>query len=335
MILNYMSIYQHKYNKYKNKYIQLKQFGSSSNDVKCNEILNQALKKNLNVYELNINDTWKFNPNTKFPKDVLLLNKDELLQGKIWFIKKSTRMLTYKNQKGELLKDYKFPIDLCVLKNIYSENELDEMYSYFGKLFGEYRKYDIEYSYQKERGLTYLFTGNKGVVQYSEKTLAFLKEYNIDLYNIINELVKHIFNVFCLSEYGITDNDLLKKMQIILLKYESETGIWLHIDNVARYDQGPIITVSIGPDKIYYDLTPTLLYEKDKSLKPIRVEIDNGDIVVMDGSSRMEWAHGLPFNMNYDKTKYSILLKFDKFGEYNKIYNDTLDTYITTSKLLC
>lgn len=141
--------------------------------------------------------------------------------------------------------------------------------------------------------------------------------------------------IFCIDTNNVTNvNYFLQKMQIIFLKYEYNDGIWLHIDNIARYDQGPIITMSIGPEKIYYDFAPTLIHDQ-KDVLPIRIEIENGEIIIMDGSSRIEWSHGLPYGIKFNKTKYSILFKFDKFGEYNVSRNTILDTRIFSSAILC
>ena len=232
------------------------------------------------------------------------------------------------------MENYILPDGFCVFEPILNSSELNKLYDIFGKIFSDYRKLDILYFNQENRGLTYLFTGDD-VTQYSEKTLEFIRGYNTELYELLYKIIDYIMEIYCIdTSYEKNVSYFLGKMQIIFLKYEKNDGIWLHVDNVARYDQGPIITMSIGPEKIYFDLTPSLLF-KNKELVPIRVELNNGDLVVMDGSSRIEWAHGLPYNSPYTKTKYSILFKFDKFGEQNKFYNDTLDTYISTSKILC
>ncbi|AYV78734.1 MAG: DNA repair protein [Edafosvirus sp.] len=330
-----MDDYEHKYHKYKKKYNQLKlQIGSADKSSeeesidmgKCQVIP----KKELVVYELKIPDRWKFRQ--QFPKAILNAKPENLLPEKIWFIKKTIRFKTNYNDKKIKLDNYILPVDLCCFKSCLDSNELDKLHQIFGKLFQDYKHLDIPRSYQADRGLTYLFTGDQGKTQYAGKTLEFMKSYNTDLYKLMIKIMKNLALI-----YGIKDdqvNYLSKYVQIVILEYKQDSGIWMHIDNVARYDQGPIVTISIGPEKIYYDFTPTLLY-KNTELKPIRIEVDNGDLVIMDGSSRMEWAHGLPYDVPFDKTKYTIMLKADKFGAEHLIKNKILGIDITTTKRLC
>jgi hypothetical protein len=313
--------YEDKYYKYKQKYIQLKYGGSNKQCVN--------LKDKLKVYELFINDKWKFNK--KFPNDILSGPEDQILPEKIWFIKKTIRMNTYYDNKKKLLHNYHhlMPRDLCIFKSCLNRDELNEIYKHLGKIFSEYKELDIIYSHQPIRGLTYLFTGDNQITQYADKTMEFIRSYNYDFYKLLTNIFIGIANI-----YNMEVEYLYKYIQLVPLKYEQNNGIWLHIDNVARYDQGPIITISIGPEVSYVDFTPTLLHSNTQ-LKPIRIELDEGDIVIMDGSSRMEWAHGLPSNTPYKKTKYTLLFKCDKFGERRSFTNKLLDTTITSSKILC
>ena len=112
-------------------------------------------------------------------------------------------------------------------------------------------------------------------------------------------------------------------------------SIWLHIDNIARYDQGPIITISLGHPRVYYDLTPALL--QNPKARPLRVEAREGSIFIMDGSSRLEWAHGLPYSIRSTngKLKYTIMFKCDKFRSVNPVYNKILDHTVTSSGIVC
>jgi len=333
--------YEHKYHKYKKKYNQLKlqnrlmetAITTSTDNDEISEDMGKCdvmPKQDLVVYELKISDRWKFRQN--FPKAILNAKPENLLPEKIWFIKKTIRFKTNYNDKKVLLKDYILPVDLCCFKSCLNKQELNKLHQIFGKLFVDYKQLDIPRSYQPDRGLTYLFTGDQGKTQYADKTLEFMKTYNDTLYKLMIKIMKNLALI-----YGIKDdqvNYLSKYVQIVILEYKQDSGIWMHIDNVARYDQGPIVTISIGPEKIYYDFTPTLLFKNPK-LKPIRIEVENGDLVIMDGSSRMEWAHGLPYDVPFDKTKYTIMLKADKFGAEHLIRNDILKVDITTTKRLC
>jgi len=327
--------------KYEEYYIKLfekfnKIYNSSNSDDKNEDIkiCNNVKGKKVRAYQLLIPEKWKFN--LDFPKEFdSIKDKHELAKNRIWFIKDKIRTNTRHKNKGKLIKNPVLPQGLCVFDSILTESELDEFYDILGKLFQDYRKLGIKNSTQKERGLTYLFSGNKLAKQYSKETLEFIKNYNIRAYNIVYSVILYIMKIFCID---VNDPEkvsvFLDHLQIIFLRYEKNSGIWLHIDNVARYDQGPIITMSVGPKKIYYDFTPTLAYN-NPDFQPLRLEIPNGDIVVMDGSARIEWAHALPFNVPYDKIKYSILFKCDKFGNVKIGYNNILEMDVISSKIIC
>lgn len=80
-------------------------------------------------------------------------------------------------------------------------------------------------------------------------------------------------------------------------------------------------------------MTPVLTDENQS--KPLRFVISQGSVVIMDGPSRMEWSHGLPYNVPFKKTKYTLMFKCDKFSQQNIIYNKKLDTQIISSGIIC
>ena len=96
--------------------------------------------------------------------------------------------------------------------------------------------------------------------------------------------------------------------QLQIMRYEPKHAIWQHLDNIARYDRGPIITVSLGPKYVYYDLSPALIH--DENAFPIRVKFQEGVMAAMDGVARMQFSHGLPHDA-FDEHKISILFKMD------------------------
>lgn len=312
-------------------YYSLNNLHDNNEDIKiCNNIPGKKLK----VYQLLIPEKWKFN--LDFPKEFdSIKDKHELAKNRIWFVKDKIRMNTHHKHKGKQIANPNLPKGLCVFDSILTEIELDEFYEFLEKLFADYRELGIKHSTQKKRGLTYLFTGNKLATQYSKETLEFIKNYNIRMYNIVYSVILYIMRIFCIDSNDPEKvNVFLDHLQLIFLRYEKNSGIWLHIDNVARYDQGPIITMSVGPKKIYYDLTPTLVYD-NLDFQPVRLEVSNGNILVMDGSARIEWAHALPFNVPYEKIKYSILFKCDKFGIVKIGYNNIIEMDVISSKIVC
>lgn len=282
----------------------------------------------LNTYKLNLDKSDKYRFGGPIPK---LRKEHNNLAGKIHYIKKKTRIKTYKDQMGEKA-DIELPEGLCVFDGLKeSDVDFDEVYKDLDDIFDNYENY-LHFDQIENRGLLYMFTGKDGRKQQYPSTMRQIKKYH-RLSNAIDKYMRHILNIY---EIPYTEQFLEDHVQVIFLKYYPNSGIWLHIDNVARYDQGPIITLSFGPEHTYYDFTPTLIEDGE----PMRIEINQGDIVVMDGSSRMEWSHGLPYGMEYEKTKnkktkYTIMFKCDKFKEVNKKYNKILDTNIYSSGVIC
>lgn len=287
----------------------------------------------IEVRELNIPDVWKYT-STNWPDEVMEHKNDPrvFLQDKIWWIKRNIRYKTHWNQSGRVLGpgEYKMPDDLCAIKGIFTEPEMKTCYEDLEKIFKERNKLGVLQSDQtKGRGLIYLFTGDQGVIQKYSKTVSFLEKYNTRLLKFIQKYVKYICNI-----YDIHDNELDNFIQVIPLQYQKPNGIWLHIDNIARYEGGPIITLGLGPEYSYYDFAPSLLSDRE-DLKPIRFKIRRGDIAIMDGSARMEWSHGLPYETPYKEIKYTIMIKCNRLGVINERYNKVLDTTFTTSAQLC
>lgn len=307
--------YYEKYKKYKKQYLELKklQIGGT---------------RQIKTYTLKIpKNIWQYKGT--YPSDVVDL------AGKIWYIKKTIRYKTYLNHKLKEEK-VKIPQGLTVLSDVGLNGP--KVTNDIEYLFENYKKLNIPHDRQDSRGLTYLFTRpakkkttSKNETITSKETLEILKKESEPVYNLVKKIIEKVCDY-----YKVEESLLLKNAQIVLLKYEHNSGIWLHIDNITRYDQGPIITFSIGPKKIYYDMTPAIVSEEDikkNDYKPFRIELTDDDILIMDGPSRMEWAHGLPYNMNYTGIKYTIMLKCDKFLEKKVKHNDILDIDIIQSGL--
>jgi alkylated DNA repair dioxygenase AlkB len=225
------------------------------------------------------------------------------------------------------------PSGLTFFNSFLNKETLDKTYDSLEKIFKNYKKYDIPYSDQVEnRGLTYLFTSDKVMMAYD--ALTKMKEIDPFLANVCMQIITVIYKKFGLK---VTMKEALEKyITCVLLKYNPDFGIWLHIDNVARYsDEGPILGVSVGPSYSYMDFTPTLLFKENPEFIPLRVKIPQGTIYSMDGSSRMEWAHGLPYDTPYEKNKYTIMIKCNKLNsDGKKIHNKLLDTDIIESKIV-
>lgn len=110
-------------------------------------------------------------------------------------------------------------------------------------------------------------------------------------------------------------------------RYHRESGLWLHLDNAARRGGGPITTVGLGVDTVY-DLTPTFTEGE-----PIRVTMAEGDIAIMDGPARIEWAHGLPYGRK--EYKYTMMFLFEGMPPgsfYSPHRSEILDTDVRIAR---
>lgn len=284
-------------------------------------------KAPLNVRELELDDRWRFSP--PYAPDI------GDLPDKIWFIKKSIRQLIpFETPSRPFDADsHDLPEGFRLFEGVASRGELDAAYDDLTRLFFDYARTigtsrELLASDQTYRGLVYLFTGDGGVTQYYPETMRFLRKWYPAAHSLVERYAHEIADVYKVPP-AERKRFFSDHLQVIVLRYEKRSGIWLHIDNIVRYNQGPIATVSIGPPYVYYDLTPTLC--ADARRVPLRVQFLEGDLAIMDGPARMEWAHGLPSGVPSDKIKYSILFKFDSFGAVMRTYNALLDDYVVTS----
>jgi hypothetical protein len=287
-------------------------------------------------------DRYKFTDS--FPPEVLNMpTKEEVLMAKIWYIKKQLKQKTYYNTPIRLIDKYAvYPEGFCYFSPLYSSDYYEKVYQDFDTMYTRIIHKldtrepitDVNVSDQRFRGLVYVFSPKDPLQRdhYLDCIQYLKKNGYLSLVHCIENYLKFICKLY---DVEYTSKFLNENVTIPLLRYEPNTGIWLHIDNIARSDQGPIITISIGPKQVYYDFTPALV--ENKNAKPLRYIAPEGSIFIMDGPSRMEWTHGLPYNVPTidNKIKYTIMIKCDKFRNLNPKYNKILDHYITHSGSVC
>ena len=259
-------------------------------------------------------------------KKKIYINKDEDLNIKILNIKINMRMKTHCNNKKKKInniENVKLLKDFLVFNPIWDKKKLNKIYNSLIDLDNTKDKYNIPYISNKNRGLTF-YLGNDDN-QYMYYMMQILKKYYKYLYININLLLKSLLSCnntkISINEY----NNILKKyIKFFIIKYEPNTGIELHIDNVNRTKGGIIITVSIGPEEIYYDMVPL---SKDINKNAYRIPIKNGEIVLMDGKSRFYYGHSLPYNCKFNKTKFSLGFLFEPFDKFST--GNYYDTFFT------
>ena len=64
--------------------------------------------------------------------------------------------------------------------------------------------------------------------------------------------------------------------------------------SACRYENGPVVHVCAGRSLIYHDLAPTLPDPSEPDGGPIRLALPEGVMLVLDGASRVRYAHGFP-----------------------------------------
>lgn len=126
-----------------------------------------------------------------------------------------------------------------------------------------------------------------------------------------------------------------KYLHLVLNKYNADRGLGLHADNIIRYDvEGPVCVISVGPEFSYIDFAPSAIHIENPKLTPLRIKIPEGSMYIMDGVSRLEWSHGIPFDSGFSKTKFSIMFKFSRLKNYKIAKHSTVfDTDIYESTM--
>ena len=252
------------------------------------------------------------------------------LPERIWFIKSNIRIKTWVNQRVVSRENCKIPPGLELIKGPNPPHLLKDARNELVALFADEcgkKRHESRLpfqDYRKDRGLYYIFgTDLKSNERYINcgDGMALLPE----TYDKFKEFIRGY--VSCLQVlFGIIEEVSNREVMLLLLKYEHGSGLWLHVDNVARTDGVPICTVSIGPSDVNVDFVPVRLLDRTKSKFPMRLNLNEGDMLMMQGESRYEWAHGIPYGLGSEK--YTIMFKFNQVPESMKVvgYSDLLET---------
>ena len=179
-------------------------------------------------------------------------------------------------------------------------------------------------------------------------------EQSPDFYTILVQLERrfpvlaHVVKVYALSFaklLGVDQETAFEKLHFTIVQYAPNADFRMHIDgagNSMGNSAGPIFTVSLGKSKAIkrqdgsdalkagekiLDFLPVLT---EYRLDPVRLIIKQGDITVLSGSSRLEYAHAIPEgNPNW---MYTMAFKFEHVETAKNhtpvSYNRVLDTEI-------
>lgn len=223
----------------------------------------------------------------------------------------------YKNDKKILLDFIKYFKDYMIKNEIKKKNEIP--YEVFG-IFNKDTKVKTKFNLNKTFNIINKCSNNdfKKIIKYY--FINVLKCFNIDLKKD-KKLVEKIYNE---TYFGIFKYNINK-----------DPGLICHLDNFTignnKIDiNGPLVTITIGQD-FYYDFIPIYYTEKNiKKYKDVRLKVHNNQIVIMDGSCRINWLHCVPYGY-IKKDKITLKFKLPCLGKYNSVYNNFFYKNISTS----
>ena len=254
---------------------------------------------------------------------------------RIWDLKRRIRIKTWLSQKqvNGIVTDIPSHV-MCVnppakAKSLFSQTKLalDFLFSHIldvNSQFVEMMNHEKEMyiaSY-KNRGLVYFPTNKlhdyemRGRCDSPEQFRAFLR--SDARLEVIDDFWAEYMKIICQHLTGsrsITEQQRVELEEIInnqgtlyLLKYEPGAGIWMHIDNLLRSD-ATVFTIGLGR-RVIYDMTRVIGRQKGTPVTLLRSSKPEGTRMVMDGASRYEWAHGVPYGgKKRNGTKYTIILR--------------------------
>jgi len=289
----------------------------------------------MEIYKLILTDNkWKFID--EFPSHYKIrYGKDRktLLSTQIWYKNQKTYMET------SVIKDKVEPIPKKLLKEImpkgFSLVKIDTTKTHLDKIYKSLHKL---FRIKDKKLILTKFGSNYSL--FRKKTEAFSASDSLPLVEKYDEFLYYYFLKVILKIKEIYDNEKItlkefidKYITLTINKYNDNSGIGFHTDNVIRYNtEGPICVVSIGPEKSFIDFAPSISYKDNDKLIPLRIKLPEGDMYIMDGESRLTWSHSIPYDNNFKKTKFSILFKCSLFSNYKiSEHNKTFDTDVYES----
>ena len=246
------------------------------------------------------------------------------LAEKIWWIKVNIRIKTFLTQLCiENGKDALPPPGLAVVIPNISNELLSLAREEIRQLFESERRLPktkrLPHAVYDSRGLYYIFGTPDKFIDYGQG-ISFLHRRGV---RHLEEFCRGYADILCRAT-NIPMHVFENNCMLLLLQYEPKYGLWLHVDNVARTDGGLIATISLGPPDVNIDFVPILQPSPEK--QPSRINIDEGEMLVMQGESRLEWAHGIPYGL--PTKKYTVMFKVNNLPGLSKQvgYSGLLDT---------
>ena len=248
------------------------------------------------------------------------LTRDQVLSCKIYSIFCTNCSGMYNidiSVKTKLCKNCKIPRGLCVIKSALSPKNLDMLYrNLVYHTNHTVEKLGIEINIQEDgKRIFYWQTGFNFLVK-------LLRVNNPSLIPHLNILMSCILSGIRVKKSKL--EYFKANTRVNLVRYESRVGIHTHVDNIKRGGEGPIFSISVGPDQTLIDYVPL----KTKYGEAVRFPIEEGQFVAMSGPSRYDWTHSIPNNIVYKKNgkeikyRFAILFQLPNIGVDSSFYSD-------------
>lgn len=115
--------------------------------------------------------------------------------------------------------------------------------------------------------------------------VALLKESN----PYVVRLCKEYAQMACWL-YNLSQAEFSTLTQMSISRHTAGKAALLQRTGGGYHDSGPILMVGLGIPHIQHDLIPSLM--KSDRLTPVRVTIEEGDLMTLDGNARSNYGHG-------------------------------------------
>jgi hypothetical protein len=256
--------------------------------------------------------------NILFHDDAIPAEHATTLASRIWFVNKDRRVNT--SQAKELhAKSVKPPPGLAVFEPITWDGSLNQVIADLNRLFHYHHKnpHAIEFT-TRGPGIKALFTfrNTEDVGPNYHRIWSALHTHQPHLTRFIQQ---HIA--------ALVKPELLSTVNIELMQYQPNSAFKSHIDNVVQTNDEPwpVYAIHIGKKTKRFDLLPVFA----KQEPAVRVLVEPGQTVLLDGHARLDYSHSVP---SAKELAYTIRFHF-KHGVHEQVgYNSVLKIPVCMSQ---
>ena len=254
-----------------------------------------------------------------FKKEAIPPEFAKTLASRIWFVNKDRRVNTSEATELRNKAVECPPSGLVVFEPIPWNSSMDEVIADLDRLFRYHDRNPktIEFT-KRNAGIKALFTfrNTERVGPNYRRVLNALHGHQPCLFRYIEE---HIA--------AFVKPELFSTVNIELMQYQPDSYFDSHIDNVVQTgdEPWPVYAIHIGKKTKRFDLLP-VFHRKNPA---IRILVEPGQTVMLDGSARLEYSHSVP---SARERAYTIRFHFQPVAQKIVGYNNILKTLLCTSQ---